>query len=105
MPPTLRLCAWRVSPLPAIEAQGEARNDAQGNAQGDAQADAQIAARAAVRLADGVRDAGSLALAMFRKPIKHWTKGPSSSPVCEADNAIDALLRERLTAGEARFAW
>jgi myo-inositol-1(or 4)-monophosphatase len=87
--------------LPAIEAQDEAPNDAQG----DAQADAQIAARAAVRLAAAVRDAGSLALAMFRKPIKHWTKGPSSSPVCEADIAVDALLRERLTAGEDRFAW
>src|SRR5215472_11261685 len=34
---------------------------------------------------------------MFGQPIKTWTKGPSSSPVCEADMAVDVLLRERLT--------
>ena len=44
-----------------------------------------ISARAATRLAAAVRDAGSLALSMFGKQIKNWTKGPSSSPVCDAD--------------------
>ena len=75
--------------MPAIEADGAA----------------EISARAAVQLDAAVRDAGSLALSMFGKPIKQWTKGPSSSPVCEADVAVDALLRERLTGGDDVFAW
>jgi myo-inositol-1(or 4)-monophosphatase len=75
--------------LPAIEADGVA----------------EISARAAAQLSAAVRDAGSLALSMFGKPIKQWTKGPSLSPVCEADIAVDALLRERLTGGGSAFAW
>jgi myo-inositol-1(or 4)-monophosphatase len=75
--------------LPAIEADGTAK----------------ISARAAAQLDAAVRDAGSLALSMFGKPIKQWTKGPSSSPVSEADIAVDALLRERLTGGGNTFAW
>jgi len=67
--------------LPAIEADGVT----------------EISARAAAQLEAAVRDAGSLALSMFGQPIKTWTKGPLSSPVCEADMAVDALLRERLT--------
>jgi myo-inositol-1(or 4)-monophosphatase len=53
--------------------------------------------RAAVRdrLAGAVREAGLLALKTFRGEIKSWTKG-ASSPVSEADLAVDALLRERL---------
>ena len=65
---------------------------------------AQIPARAAERLAAAVREAGALALSMFQTPIRKWTKGPSSSPVSEADIAVDTLLRERLTAG-GDFAW
>jgi myo-inositol-1(or 4)-monophosphatase len=75
--------------LPAIEADGTAK----------------ISALAAAQLDAAVRDAGSLALSMFGKPIKQWTKGPSSSPVSEADIAVDALLRERLTGGGDTFAW
>ena len=64
-----------------------------------------ISARAAGRLAGAVREAGVLALSMFQTPIRNWTKGPSSSPVCEADIAVDKLLRERLmTAGDS-IAW
>jgi myo-inositol-1(or 4)-monophosphatase len=74
--------------LPAIEAQ-----------------DATIAARAAARVAEVVREAGSLALSMFGKPIKSWTKGPTASPVCEADIVINSFLRERLTAGLDDVAW
>jgi myo-inositol-1(or 4)-monophosphatase len=77
--------------LPAIEAQ-------------DAMT-APAAARVTARLTAAVRDAGALALSMFGKPIKNWTKGPSASPVCEADIAVDALLRERLTAHGDAFAW
>jgi myo-inositol-1(or 4)-monophosphatase len=49
------------------------------------------------RLADVVREAGALALQTFRGELKSWTKG-ESSPVSEADLAVDALLRQRLLA-------
>jgi myo-inositol-1(or 4)-monophosphatase len=49
------------------------------------------------RLAAAVREAGALALKTFRGELRSWTKG-SSSPVSEADLAVDALLRERLLA-------
>jgi len=65
----------------------------------------QIPAGAAERLASAVREAGALALSMFQTRIRNWTKGPSSSPVSEADIAVDRLLRERLTAGGDGFAW
>ena len=59
---------------------------------GDSDAD-----RAEVRdhLAAAVREAGALALKTFRGQLKSWIKG-KSSPVSEADLAVDALLRERL---------
>jgi myo-inositol-1(or 4)-monophosphatase len=61
-------------------------------------------AQAAAHLAASVRQAGALALSMFRTPIKNWTKG-ESSPVTEADIAVDQLLR-RLLAGESPgFGW
>ena len=47
------------------------------------------------RLASVVREAGALALQTFRGQLVSWTKG-ASSPVSEADIAVDALLRERL---------
>jgi myo-inositol-1(or 4)-monophosphatase len=65
----------------------------------------EIAARAAAQLDAAVREAGSLALSMFGKSIRQWTKGLSSSPVSEADIAVDALLRERLTGAGDTFAW
>jgi myo-inositol-1(or 4)-monophosphatase len=46
-------------------------------------------------LAGAVRAAGELALRTFRAELKSWTKG-KTSPVSEADLAVDALLRERL---------
>jgi myo-inositol-1(or 4)-monophosphatase len=53
--------------------------------------------RAEVRnhLAAVVREAGTLALKTFRGQLKSWIKG-KSSPVSEADLAVDALLRDRL---------
>jgi myo-inositol-1(or 4)-monophosphatase len=50
------------------------------------------------RLAAAVREAGAMAMRTFRGELKSWTKGASSSPVSEADIAVDALLRERLFA-------
>ncbi len=61
-------------------------------------------AQAAARLAQCVREAGALALSMFQTPIKTWTKA-GASPVSEADIAVDQLLRQRLTAEGAGFAW
>lgn len=49
------------------------------------------------RLAEAVREAGLLALTTFRREPKSWIKG-KSSPVSEADLAVDALLHERLLA-------
>ena len=66
---------------------------------------AEFSARAAAQLNAAVRDAGKLALSMFGKPIKQWTKGPSSSPVSDADIAVDVLLRERLTGSRNGVAW
>jgi myo-inositol-1(or 4)-monophosphatase len=57
------------------------------------------------RLAAAVREAGALALSMFQTPLKNWTKGPASSPVCEADLAADRLFRERLVTPAAPIAW
>ena len=47
------------------------------------------------RLALAVREAGAVALRTFRRDPTSWIKG-ASSPVSEADIAVDALLRERL---------
>jgi len=54
----------------------------------------------AARLAAAVREAGALARSLFQTPLKNWTKGPTSSPVCEADIAVNDLLRERLTTAQ-----
>ncbi|MDR3422166.1 MAG: 3'(2'),5'-bisphosphate nucleotidase CysQ [Xanthobacteraceae bacterium] len=61
-------------------------------------------AQATARLASSVREAGALALSMFRTPLRTWTKG-ESSPVCEADIAVDRLLHERLTGEGSGIAW
>jgi myo-inositol-1(or 4)-monophosphatase len=59
----------------------------------------------AEQLAAAVREAGQLALSMFGKPVKTWTKGEAQSPVSEADIAADNLLRERLGAINPDIAW
>jgi myo-inositol-1(or 4)-monophosphatase len=61
--------------------------------------------RQAARLAEAVREAGALALSMFKTPLKNWTKGEALSPVSDADIAVDVLLRERLTGDGAAIAW
>lgn len=52
--------------------------------------------REARRLGAVLREAGAVALKTFRGQIKSWTKG-HNSPVSEADMAVDALLREKLS--------
>jgi len=61
-------------------------------------------AAATAHLAACVREAGLLALSLFGTPVKNWTKG-ESSPVCEADIAVDRLLRERLSSSGSGFGW
>jgi myo-inositol-1(or 4)-monophosphatase len=51
-----------------------------------------------------VREAGELALKTFRSPLRQWTKH-GSSPVCEADIAVDALLHERLGVPFPAYGW
>ena len=51
-----------------------------------------------------VRDAGALALSMFGRPIHTWTKF-ESSPVSDADIAVDRLLHERLANEGSSVAW
>jgi myo-inositol-1(or 4)-monophosphatase len=59
---------------------------------------------AAARLVAAVREAGVLALSMFGAPINNWTKF-ESSPVSDADIAVDRLLRERLTEADPAIGW
>ena len=66
-------------------------------------ADADIASDAEL-LTRTVREAGALALTMFRTEIKQWTKG-QSSPVSEADIAVDELIRQRLQSATPNYGW
>lgn len=59
---------------------------------------------AAAQLTASVREAGALALSMFGMPLKNWIKGVSS-PVCEADIAVDKLLRRQLCAVDPAIGW
>src|SRR4051794_24275828 len=81
MAPMRRPFAWRVLPLQDAERpNGET----------------------AALLAAAVREAGALALTTFRVAVKQWLKD-QSSPVSEADLAVDALLRKRLA--DTGHAW
>jgi myo-inositol-1(or 4)-monophosphatase len=59
---------------------------------------------AAARLAASVREAGAVALSTFGAPINNWTKF-ESSPVSDADIAVDRLLRERLMETGSGIGW
>jgi myo-inositol-1(or 4)-monophosphatase len=63
-----------------------------------------IQARDAVLLADTVREAGALALSLFRTELKNWTKG-ASSPVSEADIRVNDLLESRLRSATPEYGW
>jgi myo-inositol-1(or 4)-monophosphatase len=64
-----------------------------------------IWARDAEVLKDTVREAGALALSLFRTELKNWTKGSSSSPVSEADIAVNELLEARLRTATPDYGW
>jgi myo-inositol-1(or 4)-monophosphatase len=61
-------------------------------------------ARDAALLADTVREAGALGLSLFRTELKNWTKG-ASSPVSEADIAVNDLLERRLRSATPDYGW
>src|SRR3977135_4654643 len=60
--------------------------------------------RDATLLRDSVREAGALALSLFRTELKNWTKG-ASSPVSEADIRVNDLLEKRLRSATPDYGW
>ncbi len=60
--------------------------------------------RDAALLAETVREAGALALSLFRTELKNWTKG-ASSPVSEADIAVNDLIAGRLRSATPDYGW
>ena len=60
--------------------------------------------RDAALLKDTVHEAGALALSLFRTELKRWTKG-ASSPVSEADIAVNDLLEKRLRSATPDYGW
>jgi myo-inositol-1(or 4)-monophosphatase len=61
-------------------------------------------ARDAALLTETVREAGALARSLFRTELKNWTKG-ASSPVSEADIAVNDLLEQRLRSATPDYGW
>ena len=61
-------------------------------------------ARDATLLQDAVREAGALALSLHRTELKNWIKG-ASSPVSEADIAVNDLLEDRLRTATPDYGW
>jgi myo-inositol-1(or 4)-monophosphatase len=51
-----------------------------------------------------VREAGALALSLFRTELKNWIKGVSS-PVSEADIAVNDLVEQRLRSATPDYGW
>ena len=60
--------------------------------------------RDALLLRNTVREAGALALSLFRTELKNWTKG-ASSPVSEADIAVNELISGRLRSATPHYGW
>jgi myo-inositol-1(or 4)-monophosphatase len=64
----------------------------------------EMLARDAALLTDVVREAGALALSLFRTELKNWTKG-ASSPVSEADIRTNDLIEKRLRSAAPDYGW
>lgn len=56
-------------------------------------------------LGRAARTAGEIALRHFRGPVQVWEKAEGQGPVTEADLAVDAMLREELTAARPSYGW
>ena len=61
-------------------------------------------ARDAALLTETVREAGALAKSLFGTDLKNWIKG-ASSPVSEADIAVNDLLEKRLRQATPDHGW
>ncbi|MEA2838234.1 MAG: monophosphatase [Bradyrhizobium sp.] len=70
----------------------------------DAPARAGILKRDAALLAAAVREAGVLAHSLFGTEVKNWVKG-ASSPVSDADIAVNDLLEKRLRSATPDYGW
>ena len=68
-----------------------------------ADADAKLSRDAAL-LKRTVQDAGELALSLFGTELKNWIKG-ASSPVSEADIAVNDLLESKLRSATPDYGW
>jgi myo-inositol-1(or 4)-monophosphatase len=73
-------------------------------ADGDAELHLHNLARDAALLTDTVREAGALAFSLFRTELKNWTKG-ASSPVSEADIAVNDLIEGKLRSATPEYGW
>jgi myo-inositol-1(or 4)-monophosphatase len=71
---------------------------------GEPPARASILQRDSALLAATVREAGALALSLFRTELKNWIKG-ASSPVSDADIAVNDLLEKRLRSATPDYGW
>ena len=60
--------------------------------------------RDALLLKETVQSAGDLALALFKTELRNWIKG-ASSPVSEADIAVNELIASRLKAATPDYGW
>ncbi|HEU4804390.1 MAG TPA: 3'(2'),5'-bisphosphate nucleotidase CysQ [Nitrobacter sp.] len=63
-----------------------------------------LLARDRALLIETVREAGGLAHTMFRTELRTWTKG-TSSPVSEADIAVNDLIAGKLRAATPDYGW
>jgi myo-inositol-1(or 4)-monophosphatase len=70
----------------------------------DTPARADILKRDSALLVATVREAGALAHSLFRTDLKNWTKG-ASSPVSDADIAVNDLLEKRLRSATPDYGW
>ena len=66
--------------------------------------DSRRLAQDAELLFDVVREAGALANTMLRQEMRRWSK-PDGSPVTEADEQVDHLLRSKLQAARPTYGW
>jgi myo-inositol-1(or 4)-monophosphatase len=70
----------------------------------DADTDDWTKARDAALLTKSVQEAGRLAQSLFRTELKNWIKG-ASSPVSEADIAVNDLLEQQLRSATPAYGW
>jgi myo-inositol-1(or 4)-monophosphatase len=63
-----------------------------------------VLTRDAALLTAAVREAGALALSLFRTELKSWTKG-AASPVSEADIRVNDLIESRLRSATPDYGW